>query len=95
MDITILDVKNAMDLDGFTPVEGNWFIEADEDLPQYGYSLVDIEDSVRNYMDADFEIDVQIFTLDGRQINGDTPFHGSFLATRAYPARGMNLNPAE
>lgn len=78
MNITITDVKNANELDSFVPVEGRWILdEFSEDR-----SLDGIMQSVRNYMDADYGIKVELFHLDGRAITGDMPSEGAFLATR-------------
>lgn len=81
MNITITNVKNANELDSFVPVEGQWFLDGDsEDL-----SFEGVEQSVRNYMDADYLIDVQVFHADGHAITGDMPGEGTFLATRRFP----------
>lgn len=78
MNITITNVSNADELEQFTPVDGQWFLDgSSEDRSRDG-----IEQSVRNYMDADFEIDVNLFQMDGREITGDMPSEGAFIATR-------------
>ena len=77
MDITI-DAKNANELDSFIPVEGQWFIGGDHNEN----TVEDVIETVINWMDADYKIDVQVFHLDGRHITGDLPSEGTFLATR-------------
>lgn len=80
MNITITNVKNANELDSFIPVEGEWFLDgSSEDRSREG-----VEQSVRNYMDADYAIEVQIFHADGRAIIGEIPASGKFLATRSH-----------
>ena len=79
MNITITNVKNANELDQFTPVEGEWFIE----YPDHGEAREqDIVESVKNYMDADYPMNVQIFHANGRAITSELPANGTFLATR-------------
>ena len=78
MNITITNVKNANELESFIPVEGEWFLDgSSEDRSREG-----VEQSVRNYMDADYGIEVQVFHADGRAITGEMPASGKFLATR-------------
>lgn len=78
MQITIKNVKNANKLTEFIPVSGEWFLDGDSE----DRSIEGIEQSVRNYMDAEFPIRVSVFRADGREITGDTPSEGTFLATR-------------
>jgi hypothetical protein len=78
MNITITNVKNANELDSFAPVDGQWFLDGSSD----DRSRDGVENSVRNYMDAEYAIRVQIFHMDGREITGDIPASGTFLATR-------------
>ena len=77
--ITITNVKNANELDKFVPVEGAWSVAAD-------YRAVcdpdDIAQAVQNYMAAEYKIRVKVFTESGREITGDMPACGTFLATR-------------
>lgn len=80
MNITIT-AKNADDLDNFTPVEGTWKI--DGFTPEDENTVQDVEESVRNWADAPYKIDVLVFGEGGRAITGDLPDHGTFLATRA------------
>jgi len=79
MNITITNVRNANELDGFNPVSGEWSLHCDrsEDRSEDG-----VAQSVRNYMDASYEIDVQVFHADGRAITGDLPANGTFVAIR-------------
>ena len=78
MQITIRNVKNANELTEFIPVSGEWFLDGDSE----DRSIEGIEQSVRNYMDAEFPIRVSVFHADGRKITGDTPSEGTFIATR-------------
>ena len=77
MNITI-KAKNAVELEDFVPVSGTWSIthKQDED------SVYDVEESVINWMDSNYSIDVMVFHVDGRKINGDLPSEGTFLAIR-------------
>lgn len=78
MNITITNVKNANELSGFVPVEGAWILdESSDDRDRDG-----IEQSVCNYMDADYAIKVTLYHSDGREITGDLPSEGVFLAIR-------------
>lgn len=78
MNITIHDVKNAEELDQFVPVEGRWRLDgSSEDRSAEG-----VEQSVVNWMDADYKLSVKLFHADGREITGDMPSEGQFLATR-------------
>jgi hypothetical protein len=80
MNITIT-AKNAEDLDKFTPVEGTWRIDG---LDRYDeHTVQDVEESIANWADAPYKIDVLVFGAGGRTITGDLPDHGIFLATRA------------
>lgn len=78
MNITITNVKNANQLDAFIPVEGEWVMDGSSD----DRSESGIEQAVKNYMDADYKINVLIYHADGRAITGDMPASGAFLATR-------------
>lgn len=78
MNITISNVKNAIDLDQYLPVEGEWSLHCDSD----DRSEEGIAQSVRNWMDAAYATDVTIYHLDGRAIQGDVPDRGTFLAIR-------------
>jgi hypothetical protein len=81
MKITIKNVKNANELDGFQPVEGEWqFDNMLSDLEDRDLSAV--ETAVSNYMDAKYKIKVQLFHTNGHEITGDIPSGGLFLATR-------------
>lgn len=73
-----ITAENAAALPGFEPVSGTWRIDGDR--PE---SLSDVEVSVRNWMDADFKIEVRVYHADGRVITGDVPSEGTYLATRA------------
>jgi hypothetical protein len=77
MNITISNVKNANELDAFIPVEGWWFAADEPDRNDDS-----IQQAVRNYMDASYNIGVQLFTAEGHAILGDLPSAGTFLATR-------------
>jgi hypothetical protein len=78
MNITIHSVRNAIDLPERVPVDGKWTLHClSDDRTREG-----VEDSVRNWMDADFEIRVSIYHADGREITGDMPAEGTFVATR-------------
>ena len=81
MNITITNVKNANELDSFIPVEGEWFIDSALD-ERSEITWDDIAESVKNYMDCDGKINVQIFASNGHEITNDIPANGIFLATR-------------
>lgn len=78
MNITITNVKNANELDSFVPAEGQWFLAGDSD----DRSWDGVVQSVRNYMDAEYAIEVKIFHADGREITSEIPSEGIFIATR-------------
>lgn len=78
MNITITNVKNANELDEFVPVEGCWILDGSSD----DRDAAGVEQSVRNYMDADYAIKVDLYHSDGRKITGDLPSEGTFLAVR-------------
>jgi len=77
MNITI-KAKNAVELEDFVPVTGTWIItdKQDED------SIYDVEESIVNWMDSSYSIDVMVFHADGREISGDLPWEGTFLVIR-------------
>ena len=77
MNITI-KAKNAVELEDFVPVTGTWIItdKQDED------SIYDVEESIVNWMDSSYSIDVMVFHADGREISGDLPWVGTFLVIR-------------
>ena len=77
MNITIKE-KNAVELEDFVPVSGTWSIthKQDED------SVYDVLESIVNWMDTSYAIDVRVFHADGRKINDDLPWEGTFLAVR-------------
>lgn len=77
MNISI-KAKNAIELEDFVPVSGTWRIEDKQDKD----SIHDVEESVINWMDSSYSIDVMVFHVDGRKINGDLPSEGTFLAIR-------------
>ena len=77
MNISI-KAKNAIELEDFVPVSGTWRIEDKQDED----SVYDVEESVINWMDSNYSIDVMVFHVDGRKINGDLPSEGTFLAIR-------------
>jgi len=77
MNITI-KAKNAIELEDFVPVTGTWSIQDKQDED----SIYDVEESIVYWMDASYAIDVMIFQVDGRKINGDLPWEGTFLAIR-------------
>jgi hypothetical protein len=78
MNITIHSVRNASDLPEFVPVEGQWALHClSEDRTRES-----VEESVRNWMDAEFPVRVSVYHADGREITGDMPSEGTFLATR-------------
>jgi hypothetical protein len=77
MNITI-KAKNAVELDEFIPVTGKWSIIDKQEKD----SIYDVEASIVNWMGASYAIDVMIFQVDGRKINGDLPWEGTFLAVR-------------
>lgn len=79
MNITINNIKNANELDAFVPVEGQWVFDGTSDE---GLTTEAVEQSVRNYMDAAYPIDVQVFHGNGHAIVGDMPTSGTFVATR-------------
>jgi hypothetical protein len=78
MQITIHDVKNADELDQFIPVEGCWRLDGSSE----DRSAAGVEQSVRNWMDAAYAVSVRLFHADGREITGDMPSEGQFLAIR-------------
>lgn len=80
MNITITNVKNAKDLEIFIPVDGEWHLSD----PSEAASEKDIQTSVKNWMDADFPIDVRIYSMEGHSIVDDIPTKGLFLATRRH-----------
>jgi len=77
MNITI-KAKNAVELEDFVPVTGTWNItdKQDED------SIYDVQESIVNWMDTSYSIDVMVFHADGREISGDLPWEGTFLVNR-------------
>lgn len=77
--IDIFNVKNAENLDQFIPVEGQWSVDGDSG----DRSWDDVAEAVRNWMDADYKIEVRLFHADGREITGELPAAGTFLATRS------------
>jgi len=58
--IAIVYVKNACDLDSFTPVEGGWSIVDATSSEREDISIGDIEDAVSNHMGAGYPLDVKI-----------------------------------
>lgn len=77
MNITIINVKNADELDSFVPVDGQWSADDYE-----GVTMESVEQSVCNYMDVDYPLEVQVFHKNGHAITGDMPLDGAFLVTR-------------
>lgn len=77
MNITI-KAKNAVELDEFISVTGKWSITDKQEKD----SITDVEASIVNWMDVSYAIDVMIFQADGKKINGDLPWEGTFLAVR-------------
>lgn len=77
--ITITNVKNANELDSFVPVSGNWFWDGNRESAN---SVGSIVESIINYMDADYNLKVDIFTSNGQSIHTDVPACGEFLVTR-------------
>jgi len=77
MNITI-KAKNAVELDEFIPVTGKWSITDKQEKD----SIYDVEESIVNWMDSNYSIDVMVFHVDGTKINGDLPWEGTFLAVR-------------
>jgi hypothetical protein len=77
MNISI-KAKNAIELEDFIPVSGTWLIEDKKDED----SIYDVEESIVNWMDSNYSIDVMVFHADGTKINGDLPWGGTFLAIR-------------
>lgn len=78
MNITISNVQNADEIGKFTPVSGEWTLHCDSD----DRSRDGVEQSVCNWIDVDFALDVEIFHADGRAITGDIPSNGTFVAVR-------------
>ena len=77
--ITINNVRNANELNEFIPVEGQWHLDGfSEDRLRES-----VEQSVCNWLDAPYKIDVKVFTMNGHEIVNDLPAAGTFLATRA------------
>lgn len=77
MNITI-KAKNAVELEDFVPVTGTWSIQDKQDED----SIYDVEESIVNWMDSSYSIDVMVFHADGREISGDLPWEGTFLVIR-------------
>lgn len=77
MNITI-KAKNAVELEDFVPVTGAWLITDKKDKD----SINDVEESIINWINSSYLIDVMVFEADGTKINGDLPWCGSFLAIR-------------
>lgn len=78
MNIDIRNVRNANELDAFNVVSGEWELHClSDDRSEAG-----VIESVRNYMDAVFPVEVRVFHADGRAITGDMPSHGTFVAVR-------------
>jgi len=78
MNITITNIDNASALDSFVPVAGEWILDGESESRERG----DIEQSVRNYLDADYPIDVKIYDARGHEILDDMPVTGTFIAVR-------------
>jgi hypothetical protein len=79
MDI-IISAVNANELDEFIPVSGKWHVKDKSDAD----CIFDVEQSIVNWMNAPYSIKVSVFHADGRQINCELPWQGTFLATRKY-----------
>lgn len=88
----ITHVDNAAQLDDYVPVTGRWIARhcaewnavrrPDSDCNKIRPSGTSVVEAVGNWMDADFPIRVQLFHADGREITGDMPWEGTFVATR-------------
>lgn len=79
MNITITNVRNADMLDSFQPVEGEWVLAVDSD----DRSESGVIQSVKNYMDAGYDLTVLLFDSRGHKIVDDMPSRGSFIAIRS------------
>jgi len=87
----ITQVDNAKDLPDYVPVTGRWsaYVSTWREKWDFGAngkfappSKVSVIETVCNWMDADFPIRVQLFHADGREITGEMPWDGAFVATR-------------
>jgi hypothetical protein len=75
IDIT---ADNAQDLLRFVPVTGSWRINHYDGTE--APSVQDVEESIRNWMDAD--VSVSVFHADGREIASECPSDGTYVAVR-------------
>lgn len=76
--ITISNVKNSNEVADFQPVIGEWSLHCDSD----DRSAELVKQSIRNYFDVDFKMEVEIYHANGFRINSDTPSEGRFVAIR-------------
>lgn len=87
----ITHCDNANELPDYVPVTGKWAAESsnwkatflaylDGDCPTPARTAV--AETVCNWLDSDFPIAVRLYHADGREITGDMPWEGTFVATR-------------
>ena len=80
LNIDIVRVRNADELDKFLPVDGGWVVNHADDRDEI--TVQAIEESVRNYMDSEHHLRVEVYTRGGLAITGDCPWSGTFVCTR-------------
>lgn len=73
-----IKADNAVELDQFIPVSGNWSIDGKTDND----TIQDVQQSIVNWMNADYVIEVKIYHVNGKSIVGDLPNEGTFVALR-------------
>ncbi len=73
-----ITASNAIELDQFIPVDGAWSIEDKQDSD----SITDVKESIENWMDAIYPIEISVYRADGRQITCELPWEGTFIAIR-------------
>lgn len=76
--ITVSNIKNANELVGFMPVEGQWSVDGTSDERDYN----EIVEAIEAHFAGQFPVKVELFQSNGHAINDDLPACGSFLATR-------------
>lgn len=80
LNIDIVNVNNAAGLDEFTPVTGEWRVNHADDRDEI--TTLAVEESIRNWMDSEHPLTVQVFHPDGRAIASDCPWSGTFVCSR-------------
>ena len=77
MNIAICATENSQ-LEDYVPFPGTWRLMDDRDK----YNVFDIEQAIIQWLNVYYPVSVEIFDEGGRQINGDLPWEGTFLAVR-------------